>query len=211
MYCSIWAFMQPYMTSMIHMLGCVYGYVCVLRVDNIDWYTHAYYAISVYVCGECTCWLSPDIYSCIPILNMYIECRCPAYTCVYVMKLGWRFFSTLLFCKLLSLITYFHWSCIIWKKWRNVLSKFYFKKETFNYLKPFVIVFWIFTRRIIILKRKRKKRKQKNQKQADKPLFPASFRWKKWKHKFLSIYFPSGVPEEYRIAFCPIPLLSNYN
>lgn len=97
MYCSIWAFMQSYMTSMIHMLGRVYGYVCVLRVDNVDWYAHAYYAISVYVCGECTCWLSPDIYSCIPILNMYIECRCPAYTCVYVMKLGWQFFSTVFF------------------------------------------------------------------------------------------------------------------
>lgn len=98
--------MQSYMTnSIIHMFGRVYGYVCVLCVYNTYLYAHIYYAVSVYVCGECTCWSSPDIYSCIRILNMYIECRCPAYTCVYVMNLGWQFFLT--FCKLLSLMTYF--------------------------------------------------------------------------------------------------------
>lgn len=127
-------------------------------------------------------------------------------------KLGWHFFSLFFFfCKLLSFITYSHWSCIIYKKWRNVLSKFYFKKETFNYLKPFVIVFWIFTRKVVILKRKRKKRKQKKQKQADKPLLPPSLRWNKWKHKFLSIYFLQLFLRHTVITFCPIPLLSNYN
>lgn len=84
----------------------------VLCVYNTYLYTHVYYTISVYVCGERTCWFSPGIYSCIRILNMYIECRCPAYTCVYVTNLGWQFFPPAL-CKLLSLTTYFHWSCII--------------------------------------------------------------------------------------------------
>lgn len=89
-------------------VGAFVWYVCVLRGYHIDWDAHAYYAISVYVCGECTCWLSPDIYSCIHILNMYIECRCPAYTYVYVMNLGWQFFSTLFFancCPLLLIFT----------------------------------------------------------------------------------------------------------
>lgn len=90
--------MQSYMTiSMIHMSGRVYGYVCVLCVYNTYLYAHIYYAISVYVCGEHTRWFSPDIYSCIRILNMYIECRCPAYTCVYVMNLGWQFIFIFIF------------------------------------------------------------------------------------------------------------------
>lgn len=62
--------------------------VCIIRI-----YTHIYYSISVYVCGEHTCWFSPDIYSCIRILNMYIGCRCPAYTSVYVTNFGWQLFS----------------------------------------------------------------------------------------------------------------------
>ena len=85
--------MQSYMTiSIMHMFGRVCGYVCVLCVYNTYLYAHIYYAISVYVCGEHTCWFSPDIYSCIRILNMYIACRCPAYTCVYVMTLVGNFF-----------------------------------------------------------------------------------------------------------------------
>lgn len=59
-------------------------------------YAHIDDPISVYVCGEHTCWSSPGIYSCIRILNMYIECRCPAYTCVYVTNLGWHFFLNIL-------------------------------------------------------------------------------------------------------------------
>lgn len=99
--------MQSYMTvSIIHIFGRVYGYVCVQCAYNRDLYTHIYYAISVYVCGERTCWFSPDIYSCIRILNMYIECRCPAYTCVYVMNLGWQF-PPPTSCKLLSVYDIF--------------------------------------------------------------------------------------------------------
>lgn len=98
--------MQSYtMVSIIHMFRRVYGYVCVLCVYNTYLYAHIYYSISVYVCGERTCSFSPDIYSCIRILNMYIECRCPAYTCICYEPWLAIFFPT--FCKLLSLMTYF--------------------------------------------------------------------------------------------------------
>lgn len=129
MCCSSWAFMQSHTTSMIHMLGRVYGYVCVLRVDKIDWYAHAYYAISVYVCGECTCWLSPDIYSCIPIFNMYIECRCLAYTYVYVMKLGWQFFPHFYFANCCPLLLIFNEAALYRRNGEMCYQSFIWKRR----------------------------------------------------------------------------------
>lgn len=149
MCCSIWAFMQSYtMVSIIHMFGRVYGYVCVLCVYKTYLYTHIYYTISVYVCGEHNCWFSPDIYSCIPILNMYIACRCPAYTCVYVTNLGWQFFSPLFAncCPLWHIFT----EAALYRRNGEMSYQSFILKRRLNYLKPFVIVFWIFTRRVVI-------------------------------------------------------------